>query len=129
MTIVQDRTEHAVSTVPQAVKSEDLERFAADARRLSDNISTVVVAGGDTIKLALLGLFSEGHILLEDLPGVGKTLLAKSIATSIDCEFKRIQFTTDLMPSDITGTTLVDMQAARFDFIMEAASNLREVDA
>ena len=123
LTTVQDRPEQIVATgrrnEPEGpeIKPEELERFADDVQRLTINISRVVVAGGDTVKLVLLGLFSEGHILLEDLPGVGKTPLAKSLATSIDCEFKRIQFTPDLMPSDITGTTLVDMQAARFDFI------------
>jgi len=97
--------------------SDELQQFAADVKELKDNISTIVVTGGLTVHLSLLGLFSEGHILLEDLPGVGKTLLAKMLARSIDCDFKRIQFTPDLMPSDITGTSVVDLQSARFDFI------------
>jgi len=97
--------------------SDELQQFAADVKELKDNISTIVVTGGLTVHLSLLGLFSEGHILLEDLPGVGKTLLAKTLARSIDCDFKRIQFTPDLMPSDITGTSVVDLQSARFDFI------------
>ena len=96
---------------------EELQRFADDAARLHDNIAAVVVAPRETIGLALLGLFAEGHVLLEDLPGVGKTLLAKTIAQSIDCGFKRIQFTPDLMPSDVTGTSVFDMQAAQFQFM------------
>ena len=82
------------------------ERFSA----LVDNISRVVVAPQRTIHLALLGLFSQGHILLEDLPGVGKTLLAKTIARSIAGRFSRIQFTPDLLPTDITGSSIFDLR-------------------
>ncbi len=96
---------------------EELAHFAEDVSRIHENIAQVVVAPAETIRLALLGLFAEGHLLLEDLPGVGKTLLAKTIARSIDCGFKRIQFTPDLMPSDITGTSIFDMHSAQFEFM------------
>ena len=84
---------------------------------LSTNISQVVVTTRRTIDMALLGLFAGGHILLEDLPGVGKTLLAKTIAQSIAGQFSRIQFTPDLLPTDITGTSIYDMPNNRFDFV------------
>src|SRR5689334_21136904 len=73
------------------------------ADRVKANIDRVMVGKGDVIDLVLVALFSEGHILIEDVPGIGKTTLAKSIARSIGCSFKRIQFTPDVMPSDITG--------------------------
>ena len=84
---------------------------------LLDHIAGVVVTSRQNIRLALLGLFAQGHILLEDLPGVGKTLLAKTIAASVEGEFSRIQFTPDLMPSDITGTSVVDMGKQTFQFM------------
>ena len=84
---------------------------------LLDHIAGVVVTSRQNIRLALLGLFAQGHILLEDLPGVGKTLLAKTIATSVEGEFSRIQFTPDLLPSDITGTSVFDMGKQAFQFI------------
>ena len=84
--------------------------FQIQFERLVENVTNVVVASEQTIRLALLGLFAGGHVLLEDLPGVGKTLLAKTIASSIDGEFSRIQFTPDLLPSDITGASILDMQ-------------------
>lgn len=116
---IADETQISSDLSPnhRPVTSDELQQFSSDVKRLTDNIATVVVTGGLTVQLSLLGLFSEGHILLEDLPGVGKTLLAKTLARSIDCDFKRIQFTPDLMPSDITGTSVVDLQSARFDFI------------
>jgi MoxR-like ATPase len=117
LTIVQNISDVAPSSSSPGISADELQQFATDVKRLTDNISTVVVTGGLTVQLVLMGLFSEGHILLEDLPGVGKTLLAKTLARSIDCDFKRIQFTPDLMPSDITGTSVVDLQSARFDFI------------
>ena len=91
--------------------------FAVDVDSLASNIASVVVATDKTIKLTLLGLFAKGHLLLEDLPGVGKTLLAKTLAQSVRCDFKRIQFTPDLLPSDITGTSVFDMKETRFDFL------------
>ncbi|MCH8746041.1 MAG: MoxR family ATPase [Chloroflexi bacterium] len=89
------------------------ERFES----LVDHVASIVVTSRRNIRLALLGLFAQGHVLLEDLPGVGKTLLAKTIAASIDGEFSRIQFTPDLLPSDITGTTIFDPQKQSFEFV------------
>lgn len=85
--------------------------------RLVNNVASVVVTSRRNIQLALLGLFAQGHVLLEDLPGVGKTLLAKTIAASIEGKFSRIQFTPDLLPSDITGTSVFDMRNQTFDFV------------
>jgi MoxR-like ATPase len=91
--------------------------FQQQFERLVDNVAGVVVTSRHNIHLALLGLFAQGHVLLEDLPGVGKTLLAKTIAASIDGEFSRIQFTPDLLPSDITGTSVFDMRDQTFQFV------------
>ena len=89
------------------------DRFSA----LVYNITQVVVAPERIIHLPLLGLFAQGHVLLEDLPGVGKTLLAKTIARSIETRFSRIQFTPDLLPTDITGTSIFDLKNSRFEFV------------
>ena len=89
------------------------DRFSA----LTENVAKVVVASPRTIHFALLGLFAQGHLLLDDLPGVGKTLLAKTIAQSIDGHFSRIQFTPDLLPTDITGTSVFDMRQNQFQFM------------
>jgi len=94
-----------------------LEHFQQKFEQLVNNVASVVVTSPHNIRLALLGLFAQGHVLLEDLPGVGKTLLAKTIAASIDGEFSRIQFTSDLLPSDITGTSVFDMQHQTFEFV------------
>ncbi len=92
-------------------------RFALDAEKMSSNISGTVVTSPRTVQVALTGLFAEGHILLEDVPGVGKTLLAKTLARSISGSFKRVQFTPDLLPSDVTGTSVFDMQSGQFRFV------------
>ena len=92
-------------------------RFEEQLTSLVTNIRRVVVASEETVRFSLLGLFSEGHVLLEDLPGVGKTLLAKTIARSIDTKFSRIQFTPDLLPTDITGTSVFDLASRHFEFI------------
>ncbi len=91
--------------------------LAVDAEKLLNMVSSVVVAPERTLRIALLGLFAQGHVLLEDLPGVGKTLIGKTVSQSIACDFKRIQFTPDLLPSDITGTTVFDMRASQFNFV------------
>ena len=97
--------------------SQEWLRFQERFDTLAANIASVVVMPHRTIHFALLGLFAQGHILLEDLPGVGKTLLSKTIAQSVAGKFSRIQFTPDLLPSDITGTSVFDMQNNRFEFV------------
>lgn len=85
--------------------------------RLKDNLSRTIVGKDNAIRLVLTALFSGGHVLLEDVPGVGKTLLAKSIARSIDGEFKRVQCTPDLLPTDVTGTNIWNPQTGEFEFL------------
>ena len=104
-------------TWPSENGLKGLDTFQERFERLLDHIAGVVVTSRQNIRLALLGLFAQGHILLEDLPGVGKTLLAKTIATSVEGEFSRIQFTPDLLPSDITGTSIFDMGRQAFQFM------------
>jgi len=85
-------------------------------RKLIDNIEKVIVGKHDTIALATMGLLCQGHLLIEDVPGVGKTMLAKTIAKSIGCEFRRIQFTPDMLPSDVTGVRIYDQKTREFVF-------------
>ena len=80
------------------------------------NISTVIVGKNETVELALVALISSGHVLIEDVPGVGKTMLARSVATSTGCEFRRMQFTPDLLPSDVTGASVFNQKTGEFDF-------------
>ena len=84
--------------------------------RIIDNIGRVVHAPRDTLRLAVLSLVSEGHLIIEDFPGVGKTMLAKALARSLDCSFSRIQFTPDLLPSDVTGVNVFDQRTNEFEF-------------
>jgi MoxR-like ATPase len=84
--------------------------------RIAHNIERVIQGKRDVIELVLLCLVSEGHLLLEDVPGVGKTNLAKSLATSIECSFGRVQFTPDLLPSDVVGLTVWNRGENSFDF-------------
>jgi MoxR-like ATPase len=88
----------------------------AVANRLKDNIGKAVVGKVSTIELMLVALLCEGHVLLEDVPGVGKTLLAKALAKSLGFSFRRIQFTPDLLPSDITGSRVFNQRTAEFEF-------------
>ncbi len=77
--------------------------IAETATTLRDNIQKVIIGKADIIDLALIAILCEGHLLLEDVPGTGKTTLAKTIAASLGCSFRRVQFTPDLLPSDLTG--------------------------
>jgi len=86
------------------------------ADRIKGNISRVIVGKPETAEHVIIALFSRGHVLLEDLPGLGKTLLAKTLARSVGCDFKRTQFTPDLMPSDITGINFYDPKNGEFRF-------------
>jgi MoxR-like ATPase len=85
-------------------------------RRLIENIEKVIVGKTETIKLLITGLLTNGHILIEDVPGLGKTMLALSLAKSINADFKRIQFTPDLLPSDVTGGFIFNLKTQEFEF-------------
>jgi MoxR-like ATPase len=91
--------------------------FIQTADALIANVSGAVVAPADVIQLSVVSLLSGGHLLLNDLPGMGKTLLARTLAYSIEGSFKRIQFTPDLLPTDITGSSIYNQGEGRFDFI------------
>jgi MoxR-like ATPase len=84
--------------------------------RLASNLALVVHAQADTLRLCVLGLIAEGHVIIEDFPGVGKTMLAKSLARSLDVSFSRIQFTPDLLPSDVTGVNVFNQRTNEFEF-------------
>jgi MoxR-like ATPase len=83
---------------------------------IQENVERVIQGKPHEIRLALVALIAEGHLLIEDVPGVGKTMLAKAIARSIDCSFRRIQFTPDLLPTDITGVNVFNQERADFEF-------------
>jgi len=87
-----------------------------DLKVLIENIEKVIVGKTETIKLVIVGLLTNGHILIEDVPGVGKTMLSLALAKSIGADFKRIQFTPDLVPSDVTGGFVYSMKTGEFDF-------------
>ena len=92
------------------------EAFASVARRLADNVSRAVQVRRETLEHVIVALLAEGHVLVEDYPGVGKTALARAIARSIDCQFARIQCTSDLLPADVVGTNVYDEREHRFEF-------------
>ncbi len=84
--------------------------------RLRENVGRVIIGKDPEIELALLGTLAQGHLLIEDVPGVGKTMLAKSLARSLGCSFSRIQFTPDMLPSDVTGVSIFNQQSRQFEF-------------
>lgn len=101
----------ATSLPPTSVTASQV-----NLHRLLDNIGAVVLGKPDIIRLAVVALLAEGHVLIEDVPGVGKTLLARAIAASLDCSFRRLQFTPDLLPSDILGSSIYNAASGEFVF-------------
>jgi len=97
-------------------RPQDWQAFAARFREIETNVEQVVRGKSEEIRLALVALIAEGHLLIEDVPGVGKTMLAKAIARSIDCSFRRIQFTPDLLPTDVTGVNVFNQEQRDFEF-------------
>ena len=93
-----------------------LEDLVAMAQRISTAVESVIDGKAEAIRLALTVMLAEGHLLIEDVPGVGKTMLAKALARSIDCSVRRIQFTPDLLPSDITGVSAYNQERRDFEF-------------
>jgi MoxR-like ATPase len=91
----------------------DIKEFG---ERLVGNLENVIVGKRSSLELVVIGLLCQGHILIEDVPGVGKTMLARSLAKSLECSFNRIQFTPDMLPSDVTGVSIYNQQKSKFEF-------------
>jgi MoxR-like ATPase len=104
--------EHAVG----AREPLEASQTAALTARILDNLRRVIHAPDETLEFAVLCLLSEGHLIIEDFPGVGKTTLAKALARSVDCSFSRLQFTPDLLPSDVTGVNVFSQRSGEFEF-------------
>ncbi len=103
------------SMAPRA-ELPDVETVRRIGGQISAAIAQVVLGKPEVIRLAMVALLAEGHLLIEDVPGTGKTVLAKSLARSVDATVSRVQFTPDLMPSDVTGVSVYDRQTSRFEF-------------
>jgi MoxR-like ATPase len=93
-----------------------MEHIQAIAEKIAENIEKVIVGKRNAVDLAVISLLCQGHILIEDVPGVGKTVLARSLARSLDCTFSRIQFTPDMLPSDVTGVSIYNQSNREFEF-------------
>ncbi|MGI8532943.1 MAG: AAA family ATPase [Geodermatophilaceae bacterium] len=98
------------------VESLDLDAVRSAAGRIATNIERVIEGKPEVVRLALVVMLAQGHLLIEDVPGVGKTKLAKALARSIDCSVRRIQFTPDLLPSDVTGVNVYNQDTHDFEF-------------
>ena len=101
-----------------------LDELVGVAHRIVGAVETVIEGKPEAIRLALTVLLAEGHLLIEDVPGVGKTMLAKALARSIDCSIRRVQFTPDLLPSDITGVSAYNQELQRVR--VQAGADLRQ---
>ena len=100
----------------EAKQGVEAPRAASLAQRIVANLRQVIHAPDETLEFSVLCLLSEGHLIIEDFPGVGKTTLAKSLARSVDCSFSRLQFTPDLLPSDVTGVNVFNQRSNEFEF-------------
>ncbi len=101
---------------PVASGGADLDTLARATGRIRSSIEKVIEGKPEIARLSLVVLLAEGHLLIEDVPGVGKTMLAKTLARSIDCSVRRIQFTPDLLPSDVTGVSIFNQDTREFEF-------------
>ena len=95
---------------------QSVQDLATAVQRVISNVERVIVGKAESVAFSLIAVICHGHVLIEDVPGVGKTVLTKAIARSIGCTFKRIQFTPDLLPSDVTGTSIYNQKTGNFEF-------------
>jgi len=95
---------------------KNLEAITSLAEQVTGNVEKVILGKRHEVRMTLIALLCEGHLLIEDVPGVGKTMLARSIAKSIGCTFRRIQFTPDMLPSDVTGVSMFNQKTLEFEF-------------
>ena len=102
-----------MTTAPEHTSSNG---HAQAVDRIVENVGQVIIGKDPAIRLAMVALLSRGHILVEDVPGVGKTMLARSVAITTGCDFKRVQFTPDLLPSDVTGASVYNQQIGQFEY-------------
>src|SRR5690348_15498858 len=93
-----------------------LKEVLAECERILAEVEKAVVGKREALEFVLLAILADGHVLIEDFPGLAKTLIARSFAQVLDLDFKRIQFTPDLMPSDVTGSSIFDQKASQFEF-------------
>jgi len=98
------------------MQSSDVTHITGVGTRVKQNVGRVIVGKDEVVEQAVVALLCEGHLLIEDVPGIGKTMLAKAIARSLGCSFRRIQCTPDLLPSDITGTYIFNQKTSEFEF-------------
>jgi MoxR-like ATPase len=98
------------------METKQVQQIKQAAAKVKGNVERVIVGKGEVVELAIVALLCEGHLLIEDVPGLGKTVLAKSLAKSLGCSFRRIQCTPDLLPSDITGTYIFNQKTADFEY-------------
>ncbi len=121
---VGETTDSTTADRPVGAGKADLAALADTTTRIRRAVESVIEGKRDVVRLALTVLLAEGHLLIEDVPGVGKTMLAKALARSIDCSVRRVQFTPDLLPSDITG--VVDLQPGEARVRVQARRDLRQ---
>jgi MoxR-like ATPase len=105
-----------IEPVPDSVAPAQIDAAVSVARRVGDNIRSAVKVRDEVLERMLIALIAEGHVLVEDYPGVGKTALARALSRSIDCAFSRVQCTADLLPADIVGTNVYNQREGRFEF-------------
>ncbi len=103
-------------SLTQTISHPSIVQVAEKVRRIADEIETVIVGKREVVEMALTAFLCGGHVLLEDVPGTGKTTLAKSLARALGCVFKRVQFTPDLLPADITGSAIFNQRTGEFEF-------------
>src|SRR4030066_398004 len=95
---------------------DSVEWTAERAEAITSQIETVIVGKREAVELVVVGLLCNGHVLIEDIPGVGKTMLARALAAALGAKYRRVQFTPDLLPPDITGTSIFNQKTGEFAF-------------